>query len=91
MVPLLQRDMDPTLLLFPMANFVACLLILLSSSKNIFQSWNVGACSFAVWVAVMNFQRSISLILWSNSIENIAPVWCDIGEDYFAHIMVDFN
>ena len=72
--------MDSTFPLVPTANFVACLLMLLSLSKNMFQSWNIGACSFAVWIAVLSFKVAINSIVWSNSIENIAPVWCDISE-----------
>ena len=75
-----QLSMDPTFPLDAIANFGACLLIFLSMSKNMFQSWNVGACSFAVWVAIMSFQTGLNSIIWSNSIANIAPVWCDISE-----------
>ena len=76
-----QLSMDPTFPLVAIANFGACLLILLSMSKNMFQSWNVGACSFAVWTAIVSFYTALNSIIWSNSIANIAPVWCDISED----------
>ena len=45
-----------------------------------FQSWNVGACSFAVWIAVVSFYAGLHSIIWSNSIVNKAPIWCDISE-----------
>ena len=76
-----QPNMDPTFPLVPIANFGACLLIFLSMSKNMFQSWNVGACSFAVWTAIVSFYTALNSIIWSNSIANIAPVWRDISED----------
>ena len=75
-----QPNMDPTFPLVPIANFGACLLIFLSTSKNMFQSWNVGAYSFAVWIAIVSFYTGLNSIIWSNSIVNKAPIWCDISE-----------
>ena len=75
-----QPSMDPTFPLVPIVNFGACLLIFLSISKNMFQSWNVGACSFAVWTAIVSFYIGLNSIIWSNNIANIAPAWCDISE-----------
>ena len=77
---LLEPNMDPSLLLVPIANLTACLLVLLSMSKNMFQSWNIGACSFAIWVAVESATTAIRAIIWSNNVENMAPLWCDISE-----------
>ena len=76
---LLEPNMDPSLFLVPIANLTACLPVLLSMSKNMFQSWNIGACSFAIWVAVQSLTKTIRAIMWSDNVENIAPVWCDIG------------
>ena len=73
-------DMDSTFPLVAIANFGACLLIFLSMSKNMFQSWNVGACSFAIWIAIVSLYAGINSIIWSNNIANIAPVWCDISQ-----------
>ena len=78
--------MDPTYPLVPIANFTACILVLLSMSKSMFQSWNIGACSFAIWVTVQSFTVAIRAIMWSDNVENIAPVWCDIGA--FSSILV---
>ena len=75
-----RPSMDSTFPLVPIANFGACLLIFLSTSKNMFQSWNVGACSFAIWIAIMGFHIGLDSIIWSNSTANISPVWCDISE-----------
>ena len=83
--------MDPTFPLVPIANLAACLLVLLSMSKNMFQFWNIGACSFAIWIAVESFTTSINSILWYNSVENIAPVWCDISECQTARPFVTPN
>ena len=75
----IKLDMDSTFPLVPIANFVACILVLLSMSKNMFQSWNIGACSFAIWVAIQSFTKAIRAIMGSDNVENVAPVWCDIG------------
>lgn len=72
--------MDPTYPLVPVANFLACILVLSSMSKSMFQSWNIGACSFAIWVVIMGFTVAVDAIIWAENVENIAPVWCDIGE-----------
>ena len=72
--------MNSTFPLVAIANFGACLLVFLSMSKNMFQSWNVGACSFAVWIAIMSFRVGWNSIILSNSTANISPVWCDISE-----------
>ena len=78
--------MDPTFPLVPIANFTACILVLLSMSRNMFQYWNIGACSFAIWIIVQSFTIAIRTIMWSDNVENIAPVWCDIGA--FSSILI---
>ena len=75
----IEPVMDPTFPLVPIANIVACILVALSVSENMLQSWNVGACSFAVWIVAQSLIMAIDTIIWSNNTNNIAPVWCDIG------------
>jgi len=70
--------MDSTYPLVPIANFLACILVLASVSKHMFRSWNVGACSLAIWVASQGFIIAVNSIIWSNNVDNVAPVWCDI-------------
>lgn len=65
--------------LVPIANFLACILVLLSLSKSMFQSWNVGVCSFAIWIVLSSFMTAVDSIIWAGSVESLAPVWCDIG------------
>ena len=72
--------MDPTFPLVPIANFLACILVLSSLSGRMFKSWNIGACSFGLWVAAESFVRAVNAIIWSDNVDNIAPYWCDIGE-----------
>lgn len=74
--------MDSTYPLVPIANFLACILILASMSKKIIRlsGWNVGVCSFAIWVAIQSFQIAVNSIIWADNVKNVAPVWCDISE-----------
>lgn len=72
--------MDPTYPLVPIANFLACILVLSSMSKNMFQSWNIGACSFAIWVIIMALIVAVDSIIWADNVDNVAPIWCDIGK-----------
>lgn len=81
-------QMDPTYPLVPIANFLACILVLASMSKGMFQSWNVGACSFAIWVTTISFTTAVDSIIWADNVDNLAPVWCDISESSRADYVV---
>lgn len=83
-------QMDPTYPLIPIVNFLACILVLASMSKGMFQSWNVGACSFAIWVTTISFTTAVDSILWADNVENLAPVWCDISE-FSDYVVVHTN
>ena len=89
----LQRNvklhMDPTFPLVPFANFVAFLLIMLSLSKNMFRIYNVGTCFLAFWIATKGLTTAIWTIVWSNNVNNLAPVWCDIGVSIFLSVHVE--
>ena len=80
LAPKITTDMDPTFPLVPIANFAACVLVLCSMSRRMFQSWNIGACSIGLWVAAESFIRAINGIVWSDNVDNVAPYWCDIGQ-----------
>lgn len=72
--------MDSTFPLVPIANFLACLLVVASVSRNMFQSWNIGVCSFAIWVVGESLIIGVNSIVWVDNVENVAPVWCDISK-----------
>ena len=71
--------MDSTFPLVPIANFLACSLVLLSLSRGMFQSWNIGQCSLATWVTLAALKVAINSLIWSDNVKNVAPVWCDIS------------
>lgn len=72
--------MDPTYPLVPIFNFLACILVLASISQSMLQTWNVGVCSLAIWVMITGFTVAVNAIIWADNVENVAPLWCDIGE-----------
>ncbi|KAF9257021.1 fungal pheromone STE3G-protein-coupled receptor [Marasmius fiardii PR-910] len=43
------------------------------------RAWNTGACCFIIWTAVACLNSFINSIVWERSVENVAPVWCDIS------------
>lgn len=72
--------MDPTYPLVPISNFLACILVLASITKSMFQTCNVGVCSLVTWVMITGFTVAVNAIIWADNVENVAPLWCDIGE-----------
>ena len=76
--------MDRSYPLVPIANFIACMLVLSSLSSSMLRTWNVGACFFAFWITTLAFIIGTDSIIWSHGVENVAPIWCDICEISFS-------
>ena len=74
--------MDPTYPLAPIANFIACTMILFALFVNVYlsKSWNFPVSMFALWTAVSSIATGVNAIIWSDNVKNIAPVWCDISK-----------
>lgn len=72
--------MDPTYPLVPIANFIGCLLTLISLVDLLARPWNTGVFMFATYNFFQSLVIGISTIVWSDNNGDIAPVWCDIGE-----------
>lgn len=70
--------MDPTYPLVPIANFIACALIIISLFHMVDRSWNVGVFVFALWVFLASLSTAINTIIWSRDTNDRAPIWCDI-------------
>ena len=71
--------MDPTFPLVPIANFLACILVALPLSRNIFRTGKVGVYMLAIWVGVVSFYTAVNCIIGKDNVENKAPIWCDIS------------
>ena len=41
-------------------------------------AWNVGTCLFMAWAGLGCLNSFINSVVWNNSVQNFAPVWCDI-------------
>lgn len=72
--------MDSTYPLVPIANFIACALILIPLIHVATRSWNTGVCVFAFWTFLQSLSTAVNTIVWSDYVKDRAPVWCDICE-----------
>ncbi|KAI0318444.1 GPCR fungal pheromone mating factor [Amylostereum chailletii] len=66
--------------LVPVANVIASVLILLSvinsSSRH---AWNAGVVMLGVWIFALGLITAVDAIVWSNNVDIVSPVWCDIS------------
>ncbi|KAF9025629.1 STE3-like pheromone receptor [Hymenopellis radicata] len=70
--------MDPTYPLFPIFAFLGFIVVLIPLPWHL-QAWNSGTCAFMIWTAVQCLIAFINCVIWYGSVENFAPVWCDIS------------
>ncbi len=42
-------------------------------------AWNVGCVLYIFWIGGQCFIQFVDLLIWRESVRNIAPVWCDIS------------
>lgn len=75
--------MDPTFPLVPIANALACVLILIPLIHLLSGPWNTGVCMFGIWVFLVGVATCVNTSLFSDNVNDKAPIWCDIGERYF--------
>ena len=70
---------DPTYPLVPIASIVAAVLVLLTFiTSGVRGAYNRGVVMFEGWVFVGLLITAIQTIVWRDSYELIAPVFCDI-------------
>lgn len=70
--------MDPTYPLVPIANFIACALVVVPLLHMVTRSWNTGVYVFALWTFLSSLSYAVNTIVWANDDKDRAPVWCDI-------------
>ncbi|KAF8149601.1 GPCR fungal pheromone mating factor, partial [Mycena galopus ATCC 62051] len=68
---------DPAYPAFQILSFLGFVLALIPLPWHL-QTWNAGPCLFMLWTALSCLNGFINSIVWANSIEDVAPVWCDI-------------
>ncbi|KAF8180806.1 pheromone A receptor-domain-containing protein [Mycena galopus ATCC 62051] len=69
---------DPSYPAFPILSFLGFILALVPLPWH-FQPWNSGTYLFSMWTALSCLNGFINSIVWANSVEDVAPVWCDIS------------
>jgi len=79
--------MDPTYPLVPIANFIACALVVIPLIHLVTRSWNTGVYVFALWTFLSSLSYAVNTIVWANDDKDRAPVWCDIS----SHLQILVN
>ncbi|KAK0219089.1 putative pheromone receptor [Armillaria fumosa] len=70
--------MDPRYPLFSILAFLGFIISLIPLPWHL-QAWNSGTCAFMLWTSTICFVMFINSIVWSDNVDNVAPVWCDIS------------
>ena len=73
-------QMDPTFPLAPVANFLSFFLVCipLFSTPILSGPWDIFVFIFSLSTALSCLKTGINAIIWSNNINDVAPLWCDI-------------
>ena len=72
---------DPTYPLYPIACILAsAMLLLISLTTVIRQSWNFGLASLCFWLFFENLTFGINSIIWADNADVKFYVYCDIGK-----------
>ncbi|KAJ6470260.1 pheromone A receptor-domain-containing protein [Mycena vitilis] len=64
--------------IFPISAFLGFVLSITPLAWHL-EAWNLGTCYFMVWTALVCLNSGINSVVWAQSIENYAPVWCEIS------------
>ncbi|KAI0742594.1 STE3-domain-containing protein [Daedaleopsis nitida] len=69
---------DPTWPAYPILSFLGFVLVLVPLPWHL-QAWNSGTCYYMLWTALGCLNEFINSLIWSRSVLNVAPIWCDIS------------
>lgn len=83
--------MDPTYPLVPIANFIAFALTLIPLLHVGRRPWNAGVFVFALWLSLICLSTAINTTVWSNDVEDRAPVWCDICKPRIIFLLLSYT
>ena len=72
--------MDPTYPLNPIIQFICFFLVVLPLCTGLLKPWNTGICMYAIWVALSSLVRGTNAIVWSDNVNIVSPIWCDISK-----------
>ncbi|KAH9856258.1 STE3-domain-containing protein [Lenzites betulinus] len=72
---------DPTYPLLPIFAFLGFIVGLIPLSWHL-QAWNAGTCVYMIWASFACLIQFINSIIWKSSLQDVAPVWCDISTKF---------
>ncbi|KAF7372712.1 STE3-like pheromone receptor [Mycena sanguinolenta] len=78
---------DPFYPAFQILSFLGFVLVLIPLPWH-FQAWNSGTCLFMIWTALSCLIAFVNSVVWANSVDDVAPVWCDISTRLMVGIAV---
>ena len=64
---------------FPPVAFISAFATLIVVPWH-WRAGNVATLALAFWLFLANVIYGVDAIIWGNSIDIIAPIWCDISE-----------
>lgn len=70
-------------LVYPVYAIIAILLTCATCPPH-WRARNIGVLGFAMWPLIANFAYVVDHFLWWDSMEDRAPIWCDIGEPIWS-------
>lgn len=70
----------------PVTAFVCATLVLVPIPWH-WRAGNISTIAISLWLFVGNIIYGINAIIWGNTVQNIAPVWCDISKPLAACIV----
>jgi pheromone a factor receptor len=62
----------------PIGAFIACALVLVPFPWH-WRARNLTSLSMMAWLFVSNLTYAINSIIWAGRVDEVVPVWCDIG------------
>jgi pheromone a factor receptor len=52
------------------------------------EAWNIGTSLYIAWAGLGCLNYFINSVIWNNSVQNFAPVWCDISTRFLVGLNV---
>jgi len=69
--------------LLPLTAFICSALVLVPIPWH-WRAGNISTLAISAWLFVTNLIYGINAIIWGNTVQSIAPVWCDISTPFWT-------
>jgi len=73
--------------LFSAFSFIGFLLCAIPLHWHL-EVWNIGTLLYMAWAGLGCLNAFINSVVWNNTVENKAPVWCDISSRFIVGVAV---